>query len=400
MNFEQMRTWAEIDIGAIEHNYRAMRARLSAGVRFLGIVKANAYGHGATQISRALEGAGCEYLGVACLDEAAELRRAGISLPILVLGHTPVSGVEFLIKCGVTQTVCGLDAAEAYSAAAGDSRLKAHIKLDTGMGRLGDWRPGDLEKAAALPGLDVEGIFTHFAESESEDGTFTRFQLESFLKTVGDLEKKTGRTFEIKHCANSGAMVDYVGAHLNMVRPGIALYGYYPGRAPRGLELRPAMSLKSRVMQVKRIGKGDTVSYGRRYTARGDTVIAVLPVGYADGLHRALSGKPEFLINGARAPQIGVICMDVCMADVTGIPGVAAGSVATLFGADGNERIFADRLAELAGTVPNEILTSISARVPRIYTRGGSPIAAGDTILFQEAVKSDKEMGAEENLFP
>jgi alanine racemase len=367
MELQQMRTWAEIDLGAVEYNYRAMRARMSAGTRFLGVVKANAYGHGAIQVASALERAGCEYLGVACLTEAAQLREAGARLPILILGHTPGEFTQLLIDRGITQTVCGFAAAEAYSAAARGRRLKVHIKLDTGMGRLGVWLPGELERAAALPGLDIEGIFTHFAESESDDAAFTRAQLASFLKTVKAREKKTGRVFKIKHCANSGAVINYNGAYLDMVRPGIALYGYYPGRADGSIELRPAMSLRSRVMQVKRIRKGDTVSYGRRYTASGDAVIAVLPVGYADGLHRALSGKLEFIIDGARAPQVGVICMDVCMADVTCIPGVSEGSVATVFGADGDERLFADRLAELAGTVPNEILTSISARVPRIY---------------------------------
>ncbi|MDR1588702.1 MAG: alanine racemase [Oscillospiraceae bacterium] len=362
-----MRTWAEIDLGAVEHNYRAIRARLSVGAKFLGIVKADAYGHGAVQVSRALERAGCDYLGVACLSEAMQLREAGIELPILILGHTPREYTRLLLEHGITQTVCGLDAALAYSAAALGRRLRVHIKLDTGMGRLGEWQPAEPEKAMALPGLDIEGIFTHFAESESDDATFTRGQLASFLATVEALEKKTGRVFKIKHCANSGAVINYSDAYLDMIRPGIALYGCYPGHATGGVELRPAMSLRSRVMQVKRIRRGDTVSYGRRYAARDDSVIAVLPAGYADGLHRALSGKLEFLINGARAPQIGAICMDACMADVTGIPGVAEGSVATLLGADGGGRITAGELAELAGTVPNEILTSISARVPRIY---------------------------------
>jgi alanine racemase len=362
-----MRTWAEIDLGAIEHNYRAMRERLPAGTRFLGVVKANAYGHGAARVSRMLERAGCEYLGVACLSEAVQLREEGLVLPILILGHTPGEYTPLLLEHGITQAVCGLEAAEAYSRAASGARLNVHIKLDTGMGRLGEWTPDGLERAMTLPGLRVEGIFTHFAESEADGGDFTRGQLASFLSRAGELEKTTGRIFKIKHCANSGAVINYSDTWLDMVRPGISLYGYYPGRATGGIELRPAMRLKSRVMQVKRIAKGDTVSYGRRYTAPDDAVIAVLPVGYADGLHRVLSGRIDVLINGRRAPQVGAICMDACMADVTGIPGVTEGSVATVFGADGDERIFADRLASAAGTISHEMLTSISGRVPRIY---------------------------------
>jgi alanine racemase len=364
-----MRTWAEIDLGAIEHNYRAMRRRLQAGTRFLGVVKADAYGHGAVHVSRMLERAGCEYLGVACLSEAVLLREAGIRLPILILGHTPGAFTHMLLEYDLTQAVCGYGAALEYSEAARGRRLMAHIKLDTGMGRLGEWKADELSRALALPGLDVEGVFTHFAESESDDGAFTLAQLEMFLKRVGELEEKTGRIFKIKHCANSGAVINYKSAYLDMVRPGIALYGYCPGGTSGGIDLRPAMQLRSRVMQIKRVGKGGTVGYGRRYAVPGDRTIAVLPVGYADGLHRALSGKLEFLFGGRRAPQVGAICMDICMADVTGIPGAAEGAVATVMGAEGDESVFADALARAAGTIPHEILTSISERVPRVYAK-------------------------------
>jgi alanine racemase len=362
-----MRTWAEVDIGAVAHNYGALRGLLGGGARFLGVVKADAYGHGAAPIAGALERLGCEYLGVACLSEAIRLRDGGARLPILILGHTPPEHTRLLTEYGITQAVCGLGAALEYSERALGARLRAHIKLDTGMGRLGAWAHSELERALSLPGLDFEGIFTHFAESEADDSSFTLSQLRTFLGRVDELQKSTGHIFNIRHCANSGAVIKYSQAHLDMIRPGIALYGYYPGRPADAPALRPAMSLRSRVMQVKRIRKGDTVSYGRRYMSDGERTVAVLPIGYADGLHRSLSGRIDVLINGRRAPQIGTICMDACMADVTGIPGAAAGSVATVIGADGDERIFADELARLSGTISHEILTSISGRVPRVY---------------------------------
>ncbi|MDR1298786.1 MAG: alanine racemase [Oscillospiraceae bacterium] len=371
---DTLRAWAEVDLGAIEHNYAAIRGLLKAGTRFLGVVKADAYGHGAAPVAGALARMGCEYLGVACLSEAIALRDRGARLPILILGHTPPEYTRLLTEYDITQAVCGLGAALEYSKGARGARLRAHIKLDTGMGRLGAWGGTELERALSLPNLCFEGIFTHFAESESDDSSFTRSQLRAFQSRVDALQKSTGHKFDIRHCANSAAVIKYAQAHLDMIRPGIALYGYYPGLPTDRPALRPSMSLRARIMQVKRIGKGDTVSYGRRYTAGGERTVAVLPVGYADGLHRSLSGKIDVLINGRRAPQIGTICMDACMADITGIPGVAAGSVATLIGADGDERIFADELARLAGTLSHEILTSISVRIPRVYAGSGGEL--------------------------
>jgi alanine racemase len=371
MDVHKMRTWAEIDIGAIEHNYTAIRRRLPPGARFLGVVKADAYGHGATRVARALVDCGCEYLGVACLSEAARLRDDGVSAPILIFGHTPAPYTQYLIDRDITQTICGPEAAREYSERAGGRRLRAHIKIDTGMCRLGEWTRDELHRAVALPGLELEGIFTHFAHSEAEDDSFTRAQLETFMSCADELRAKTGFDFKIRHCANSGAVINFPGAYLDMIRPGISLYGYYPGPQTGGLELRQAMSVRARVMQVRTIEKGRTVSYGRRYAASRDMTIAVLPVGYADGLHRAMSGAMEVLINGKRARQVGAICMDACMADVTDIPGVREGSVATVLGEDGGERITADDLAKLSGTISHEILTSVSGRVPRIYLPGG-----------------------------
>ncbi|MDR2664824.1 MAG: alanine racemase [Oscillospiraceae bacterium] len=368
---ETARTWAEVDMGAIAHNYTAIRGLLGGGARFLGVVKADAYGHGAVPVARELVRLGCEYLGVACLSEAIALRDGGIRLPILILGHTPPEYTHLLTEYSITQAVCGLGAALGYSERARGALLMAHIKLDTGMGRLGDWGASELERALSLPNLSYEGIFTHFAQSESDDGSFTQSQLRAFLSRADALQKSTGHKFNIRHCANSAAVIKYPQSHLDMIRPGIALYGYYPGRPAVMPALRPSMSLRSRVMQVKRIKKGDTVSYGRRYTADSERTVAVLPIGYADGLHRSLSGRIDVLVNGRRAPQIGTICMDACMADVTGIAGVAAGSVATLIGADVDGRIYADELANLAGTLSHEILTSISGRVPRIYVDSG-----------------------------
>jgi alanine racemase len=375
LNTQKARTWAEIDLGALEHNYKVL-GEMSGAAKLLGVVKADAYGHGAVEVSKRLVGAGCGYLGVACLDEAVRLREADVGAPILIFGHTPREYTGELLRYGITQTLCCEEAASEYAAWIAEvkrgnragARLRAHIKLDTGMGRLGRWETCGLARALGSAGLDIEGVYTHFAQSEDEESAFTHEQLSLFTSIVDELEMKTGYAFKIRHCANSGAVINYRESHLDMVRPGISLYGYHPaahGGKPVGL--RRVMSLRTRVMQTRSIDAGLTVSYGRKFTAAGRTEVAVLPVGYADGLPRSLSGRMEFIINGRRARQIGVICMDACMADVTGIPGVTQGSVATVIGRDGDETITADDLAAAAGTISHEILTSVSRRVKRVY---------------------------------
>ena len=369
------RTWAEIDLDALAHNYQQARRKIGPNVKYLGVVKADAYGHGAIQVSRKLEQLGADYLAVSSLDEAKELRRAGIQAPILILGHTPPAMVPQLIEYGITQAVSALAKAEAYSAAAVESggTLKVHIKVDTGMSRLGflvreghfDTGVESIAAACALPGLEAEGIFTHFAVSDEDDRdseAYTRAQFDVFTRVL-DALAAGGRTFAIRHCANSGALARYPEMYLDMVRPGIALYGV--GADAQRLDLRPVMTLKSSVSTIKIFDPGTDISYGRTYRTEGKARIGVLPIGYADGLNRRLScGRWSFIVNGRKAPIFGNICMDTCMIDITGID-AREGDTVTIFG-DGATVI---EMAEALGTIPYEIMTSVSTRVKRVYTK-------------------------------
>lgn len=367
------RAWAEIDLGAIEHNYRAMREKLPAGCRFLGVVKANAYGHGAVEIARLLEKLGCEYLAVACIDEARELRAAGIAAPVLILGYTPPAYAPELAELAVTQTVGSLSMARALSAALeGTGRtLTVHLKLETGMGRTGfrafegaDMTPA--VEAVKLPNLRAEGVFTHFCVSDGEEDArdFTHVQFARFKAAYEAVESAWGKEFTIHHCTNSGAMHAFPETYLDMVRPGVSLYGMYPGPVRENISLRPAMTLKTRVACVEEHEPGDTVSYGRTFTVEKPSKLAVLPIGYADGLHRVLSGKLRVMINGQTVPQVGRICMDMCMADVTGTD-VKPGDEAEIFGV----HMPIDDVADAAGTIHYELTCAVSPRVPRVYTR-------------------------------
>ena len=371
MNDKTKRTWAEISLAAIEHNYRAMRERLPEGCRFLGVVKADAYGHGAVPVARKLEELGCEYLAVACIDEARQLREAGIGLPILILGFTPAAYARELAELGVTQAVGSLDAAAALSGAleGTDLTLKVHLKLETGMGRtgfrvFGTWDALPAAEAVKLPRLNAEGVFTHFCVSDAEENVrdFTIEQFRRFIAGVGAIEAKAGRKFAIRHCTNSGAMHAFPETYLDMVRPGVSLYGMYPGPVRDQIDLIPAMTLKTRVAYVEKHEPGDTISYGRTFTADRPMEVAVLPIGYADGLHRVLSNRLSVMIGGRRVRQIGRICMDMCMADVTGL-GVQPGDEAEIFG----RRMPIDDVAELAGTIHYELTCAVSPRVPRVY---------------------------------
>jgi alanine racemase len=375
MNYLQKRTWAEISLANIAHNCRNMRGKLPEGCRFLGVVKADGYGHGAVPVARCLEEAGASYLAVACIDEAAELRQAEIGLPILILGLTPPNLAVQLAGMDITQGVSDIETARRMSQLLENTgkTLKVHIKLDTGMGRIG-FRADDetalreMAELLRLPGLAAEGIFTHLAVSDEPGGeAYTRLQFERFIRTIELLEKTTGHQFAIRHCVNSGAMVNYREFCLDMVRPGIATYGMYPGPDEGGLDLRPAMQLRSRIAAITEHAAGDTISYGRTFTAAAPMRIAVLPIGYADGLHRVLSNQMEVLICGKRAKQIGRICMDMCMVDITHIPECRVGDVATIFGRDGDAFIPVEEQAEKAGTISYEMVCAISKRVPRVY---------------------------------
>ena len=373
MKEPEKRCWAEISPENILHNVRAIRAALPAGCRFLGVVKADAYGHGAVETAKLLEGAGADYLAVACLDEALELRAAGIRMPILILGHTPAKYTAMLAEHRITQAVTGLEEARAFSEAAqaDGGVLKVHMAVDTGMSRLGflctgaDYARGtaELVEACRLPGLDPEGVFTHFAVSDEageENERYTRQQFESFLAAI-DAAREQGVRFALRHCANSGAVLhDMPEFALDMVRPGLLLYGY--GDEEGKLGLRPCMRLMTRVLTVKHYAPGTTVSYGRRFTTERETRMGVLGVGYADGLPRLSSNRCAYAVGGGLAPQRGSICMDMCMVDLTDLPGVQAGDEAEIFGA----RADLNLLSRAAQTIPYELLCAVSKRVPRV----------------------------------
>ena len=374
MNELQKRTWAEIDLGGIRHNYRAIRARLPEGCRFLGVVKADAYGHGAAAVAHLLQEEGADYLAVSCLDEAMELRQSGVTMPILILGHTPWEYTETLIDYRLTQTVSALAKAREYSAAAAalGKTLKVHIKLDTGMSRLGflcaggyfDAGVDNVIASCRLPNLEPEGVYTHFAVSDepgAEAEAYTREQFRLFLAVIAAAEERGGVRFAIRHCANTGATVRYPEMALDMVRPGLLLYGY--GDAEGRFGLRPCMRLVTTVSTIKFYEPGTGVSYGLRYTTERRTRMGVLAIGYADGLPRLISGKCAFAAKGGFAPQRGSICMDMCMVDLTELPEADVGSEVEIFGPR-NELL---KLSDAAQTIPYELLCAVSKRVPRIY---------------------------------
>ncbi len=373
MNEPTERTWAEIRPEKIVSNMRAIRASLPAGTKYLGVVKADAYGHGAVPVAKALEANGADYLAVACLEEALELRQARLRLPILILGNTPPEDVPLLLEHGITQTVADAAHADAYSAAAcaAGKTLRVHIKADTGMSRLGflcdearlDESASEIARACALPGLDAEGIFTHFAVSDEPDAESVAYTKRQFVRFTAVIEALGARgvRFALRHCAATGATLFYPEYALDMVRPGLLLYGY--GDADGKLGLQPGMALKSRISAVKYYPAGTRVSYGGTFTTQRETRMGVIPVGYADGLHRTLSNKARFLTKDGFAPQRGRICMDMCMIDLTDLPGVGVGDVVEVFGPGSD----LEELAALAGTIPYELLCAVSPRVPRVY---------------------------------
>ncbi|MGI9953170.1 alanine racemase [Moorellaceae bacterium AZ2] len=365
--------WAEVDLRAIAHNTRQLKNLLAPRTELMAVVKANAYGHGAVPVARTALASGASWLGVATLDEALELRRAGLRAPILILGYLSLEDAPVVVEEGISQTVFNLEQAQALSRAAlalgRPARL--HLKIDTGMGRLGVFPRDAVDVARAilsLPGVVLEGIFTHFANADARDKTYTWQQLNVFGQILNELEQE-GIRIPWKHAANSGAILDLPATHFNLVRAGISLYGHYPSEeVERGrLDLRPAMAFKTRVVLIKEVPPGTYISYGCTYCTARSTRVATLPVGYADGFSRLLSNRGEVLVRGRRAPVIGRICMDYCMIDVTAIPGVQAGDEVVLFGRQGETALTAEEVAAWLGTINYEVLCMVSHRVPRVY---------------------------------
>ncbi len=368
------RTWAEIDTSALVHNFGIIKSE-AGDAELMAVVKADAYGHSAEVVAPLLEGEGASSFAVSNIDEAVSLREYGIKRPILILGYTPVNMAARLFENGIIQCVYSPEYAAALSTAAVACgvKIKIHIKLDTGMSRIGfDCRDSALAglpealAAAKLPGLELDGVFTHFAVSDrtpAEEDGFTDCQYTRFSKAL-EMFEAAGLHPRVRHCCNSAAFCADYEKHLDMCRPGIILYGLTPAL---GLELKesfvPVMTVKSVVSMVKAIKKGTTVSYGRTFIAPCDMRIATVTAGYADGYPRLLSGKGSVVINGKRAPIIGRICMDQMTVDVTDIENVKMGDEVILFG----KELPVEELANMCGTVNYEIVCGISPRVPRIY---------------------------------
>ena len=372
IDYLEKRTWAEVSLKNIKENYESIKKHIPEGCKFLGVVKANAYGHGAYEVSKTLEEAGADYLAVSCLDEAVELREKGIKMPILILGHTPHRYVKELIDYDLTQTIANLAKAQEYSEEAKklNKTLKVHIKVDTGMSRLGFLIDGDyfdkgvshIEESCKLANIYPEGIYTHFAVSDEEgedNRAYTYEQFNKFMNTINALGDR-GISFKIRHCANSGAVINYPEMCLDMVRPGLLLYGYGDNGK---FNLKPCMSLKTRINTIKYINENTSISYGRHYTTNKKTKVAVISIGYADGLSRCLSNNVEFYADRDYIPQRGNICMDMCMVDITEASHVDIDDIVEIFGT----HIDINELAKKANTIVYELLCSVTKRVPRVY---------------------------------
>ncbi len=371
-------TYIEVNLDAIGHNVRAIRAHIGAGVRFLAVVKGNAYGHGAVEVSRAALESGADGLAVARVDEGAALREAGISAPVLVMSHTTPAEAASVAGHDLTLTVTDLDTARAFAArcAALGRAATVHVQVDTGMGRYG-LLPGEVvpffDSLTAIPNLTVTGIFSHFAVADAADQTFTRQQLATFQDVLTGLEAAGYPRPPMCHIANSAAALDLPAARLDAVRIGIALYGLHPSdEVPTRVPLQPALSLKSRVARVRTLPPGASVSYGRTFIAPRETVVALVPVGYGDGYHRILSNRAAVLVNGRRAPLIGRVCMDQFSVDVTDAGPVAPGDEVVLIGEQGTASIRAEEVARWADTINYEVTTSLLPRLPRLYRRSGT----------------------------
>lgn len=383
------RTWAEIDLDRIAYNFKTLRAMPGGGLA-MAVVKANAYGHGDIAVSRLLERCGADWFAVSNYEEAVRLRDGGIARPILILGYTPPDRAAGLAEHGITQALYSSSYAQALNSAASDMgvRVQCHVKIDTGMGRIGfpasEGAEDGILSACALPGLACTGIFTHFACADEpcpDSDAFTRAQFDAFCGLIARLDAM-GLHFPIRHCCNSAAAMRFPEMHLDMVRLGIALYGLPPSPECAGLAgLLPAMSFYSTVSMVKEVPAGTPVSYGRTYTVPAPSRrLATVAVGYADGYRRAFSNRGHVLLHGKRAPVVGRVCMDQMLADVTDIPETAAGDTVTLAGTDSGQSITFDDFAALNGTINYEETCLIGPRVPRVYIAGGKEAGEWDCL--------------------
>ena len=380
--------WAEIDLNAYAHNIKELRRITHPNARLMAVVKADGYGHGAVEVAREALQNGAEWLGVARIDEAIRLRQHSLTAPILIFGYTPPDLAKQLIEFDLTPTVYSYSTAEILSTNAQSigKTIGVHIKVDSGMGRLGllpdtlvsKKAPKDMKNEAVreiesiskLAGLAIEGIFTHFATADSADISYAKKQLEIFLDFTHQM-RRAGLELFLKHAANSAALLQLPESHLDMVRPGIATYGLRPSEEMKKMQavLKPAMALKSKIIHLKNVPAGFNVSYGITYQTQHPTTIATVPVGYADGYSRLLSSRGHMLVHGKKVPIVGRVCMDLTMLDVGTLSNVNLEDEVVIFGQQDNKSITADEIASRLNTINYEIVSTITARVPRVYIR-------------------------------
>ncbi|KPU26691.1 alanine racemase [Caloranaerobacter sp. TR13] len=379
--------WAEINLDNLAHNIREVKRVVKEGTLITAVVKADAYGHGAIKVAETFLNNGADRLAVATLSEAMELRNSGFEVPILILGYTPEYQFEKVIDYDITQTIYTYEHAIAFSKAAeklGKTGI-IHIKIDTGMSRLGfqvkDNTIKQISEICKLPHIQVEGIFTHFAVADGKDKTFTREQFNKFQKLIEELED-IGIKIPIKHVSNSAAIIDLPEYNLDMVRAGIMLYGLYPSDDVNksNVQLKPAMTLKAKISNLKTVPKGTGISYGLTYVTENESKIGTLPIGYADGFTRILTGKAEVVVKDKKVKVIGRICMDQCMIDLTEVDDVNIGDEVVLFG-DGINSLHIDEVARKLGTINYEIICMVSRRVPRVYLKNGEIVEVIDYLL-------------------
>ncbi len=365
-------TIAEIDLRALAFNYRQIEKKIPRGTRILGVVKADAYGHGAVPVSLKLAQLGVEYLGVAMSDEGVRLREGGVKTPILLLGGIYREDVDWAFRYHLTPVVFQIESLHLLSreAVRRKKRVKVHLKVDTGMGRLGVpislW-PAFLAELQRFPEIEIEGILSHYSMADETENPFTRKQWKAFQEAVA-IGESMGVHFKYNHIANSAGLAAFPSWSGNLVRPGIILYGSYPSPAVRNLiKLKPVMTLKTRIGLLKRVPPGERISYGGTFVTRRESLIATLPIGYGDGYNRKLSNQGEVLIRGRRAPVVGRVCMDYIMADVTDIPKVSLRDEAVLMGRQGRAQITPEEIAEKVDSISYEMLCLVGKRVPRVY---------------------------------
>ncbi len=378
------RTWAEISLDAIKHNFNQIKSKLCGNTRLCCVIKADGYGHGAVKLAKTYQKLGADFFAVSNIDEALELRRFGISLPTVILGYTPPDFAKQLCENNISQAVYSLEYAKLISAECQRQGCccKIHIKIDTGMSRIGfmcqqfprdDYSVKEICEAASLPNLETEGLFTHFCVSDEayEGKDFTEKQYSNFSYVKSKLAEN-GIAVKIAHCANSGAIEDYPSTYEDMTRAGIILYGLAPSsKLADRLSLIPAMTLKTVIAHIKELKKGSDVSYGRTFTAQKDMRVATLPIGYADGFIRENAQNGYVLIHGKKAKILGRICMDQTMVDVTDIPDISIGDEAIVFGSGENGEMTADTVAENTDTINYEVICLVSKRVPRVFYENG-----------------------------